>query len=83
MLNKMCVDKKELSVFEIDQDKLDIVKDFQDFQFYKRLTLLQKNKISLYAAYFDSNYKDRTNPVGWVSMVTNQFFPLMSFEDLV
>jgi hypothetical protein len=38
MLNKMYVDKKELLVFEIDQDKLRIVKDFQDYRFYKRLS---------------------------------------------
>jgi hypothetical protein len=38
MLNKMYVDRKELLVFEIDQDKLRIVKDFRDFQFYKRLS---------------------------------------------
>ncbi len=41
MLNKMYVDKKELLVFEIDRDKQHIVKDFQDFQFYKRLPLLK------------------------------------------
>jgi hypothetical protein len=35
MLNKMYVDKKELWVFEIDQGKWHIVKDFRDFQFYK------------------------------------------------
>jgi hypothetical protein len=29
---------KELLVFEIDQDKLHIVKYFQDYQFYKHST---------------------------------------------
>jgi hypothetical protein len=34
----MYVDMKELLVFEIDQDKLHIVKYFQDYQFYKHST---------------------------------------------
>ena len=48
MLNKMNVDKKELSVLEIDQGKLRIVEDDQDFQFYKRLSYFNLNEIDLY-----------------------------------
>lgn len=36
----MYVDKKELWVFENDQDIWHIVEDFQDFQFYKHSTSL-------------------------------------------
>ena len=39
MLNKMYVDMRVLSVNETDQDKQHIVEEFQDYQFYKRLSL--------------------------------------------
>ncbi len=45
MLDRMYVDRKELLVFEIDQDKSHIVKDFLNFQFYKHSSLLKKDEI--------------------------------------
>lgn len=52
MLNKMYVDMKELLVIDIDQDKLHIVKDFQDYQFYKHSSLFEFEKINIYILYF-------------------------------
>lgn len=57
MLNKMYVDKKELLVFEIDQDKLHIVKDLPNYQFYKRSSFFSINKYK-YLSHKFSRYSD-------------------------